>query len=157
MDSLQQTLSDILSSPEKLDQVMKIAGEFLGSSGGADTEEASGSPASPPLPAGDASDTVSALLGMLGGSQNTPAPTQGASPGAFGNLDPKLMSTVMQVLNIFSKDDDRVRLLLALKPHLRSERAERIDRAVQILRISEAVRTALHSLTGGDRKDVQSI
>ena len=47
MDSLQQKLNEILSSPEKLDEVMKIAGEFLGSG---TNEEPSPAPVPSPVP-----------------------------------------------------------------------------------------------------------
>ena len=164
MDSLQQKLNEILSSPEKLNEVMKIAGEFLGSGG--DSESPPTNEIEADLPASAAvsqstggADPMSALLSMLGSGQNAAAsaPAQNAFPGGFGSIDPKLLSTVMQVLNAFGQDDDRVRLLRALKPHLRSERAERIDRAVQILRVSTAIRAAIHSLTGGSESDVLKI
>ena len=43
----------------------------------------------------------------------------------------------MRAVSAFSAqgDDDRVRLLLALRPHLGEERRQRVDRAVQILKL----------------------
>lgn len=190
MDSLEQKLNEILSSPEKLEQIMKFAGEFLGSAGNAGTSAGSAEPspvnaagenaasgaASPlalmSMPGGGKGEAapastdagganpLSALLGMLGGSGGAAAPASasasapagGSNP--LGGLDPKLMSTALQVLGALGQDDDRTRLLRALKPHLRSERAERLDRAVQILRVSGAIRAAIHSFSGGDKKDV---
>lgn len=126
MDSLESKLGEILSSPEKMEQVMKIAGELLGSS-----------------------------------SQSEPPKVEPSAPtGGFGEvlggLDPRFMSAAMQVLGALGRDDDSTRLLRALRPHLRAERCERLDRAVQILRISGAIRAAIHSFSGG-AGDVQQI
>lgn len=132
---ISQKLSDILSSPEKLSQVMQIAGELMGSAKPSDSEpsvEAS-APATP-QPAGGSGDILSAL----------------------GSLDPKIVSTAMSVLGALGRDDERTSLIRALKPHLRPERAERVDKAVQILRVSGAIRAALNALNGG-KSDVQSV
>lgn len=45
----------------------------------------------------------------------------------------KLISLVSKFKN--KGEDDRTRLLLALKPHLSSERAKRVDTAVRLLKI----------------------
>lgn len=132
---ISQKLSDILSSPEKLSQVMQIAGELMGSAKPSSSEpsvEAS-APAAP-QPAGGSGDILSAL----------------------GSLDPKIVSTAMSVLGALGRDDERISLIRALKPHLRPERAERVDKAVQILRVSGAIRAALNALNGG-KSDVQSV
>lgn len=111
--------------------------------------------AAPPSPersgeSASASGALSALLGAAGGGRRE-APS---SPPA---LDPKLLATAAQVLGAVGTDDDRTRLLLALKPLLRREKAERVDRAVRILKVSTAVRAAINSLSGGDKGDVLKI
>lgn len=134
---ISQKLSDILSSPEKLSQVMQIAGELMGSAKPSNSEpsvEASAPAAPQALPAGGGGDILSAL----------------------GSLDPKIVSTAMSVLGALGRDDERTSLICALKPHLRPERAERVDKAVQILRVSGAIRAALNALNGG-KSDVQSV
>lgn len=138
---ISQKLSDILSSPEKLSQVMQIAGELMGSAKPSSSEPsaeayapAAAQPAPQALPASGGGDILSAL----------------------GSLDPKIVSTAMSVLGALGRDDERTSLIRALKPHLRPERAERVDKAVQILRVSGAIRAALGALNGG-KSDVQSV
>lgn len=138
---ISQKLSDILSSPEKLSQVMQIAGELMGSAKPSDSEpsvEASAPAAPQPAP------------------QALPASGGGDILSALGSLDPKIVSTAMSVLGALGRDDERTSLIRALKPHLRPERAERVDKAVQILRVSGAIRAALNALNGG-KSDVQSV
>lgn len=139
---ISQKLSDILSSPEKLSQVMQVAGELMGSAKPSDgVEPVQSSPvAAPPVP------------------QALPASGTGSPDilSALGSLDPKIISMAMNVLGALGRDDDRTSLIRALKPHLKAERAERIDKAVQILRVSGAIRAALTALNGG-KSDVQSV
>ncbi len=96
---------------------------------------------------------VSALSALLG----PPHEGRREAPSSPPALDPKLLSAAAQVLGAVGKDDDRTRLLLALKPLLRREKAERVDRAVRILKVSTAIRAAINSLAGGDKGDVLKI
>lgn len=49
------------------------------------------------------------------------------------------MQTIMSLVSRFnsSKDDDRTRLLMALKPHLSEPKREKVDTAVKILKMIE--------------------
>lgn len=47
-------------------------------------------------------------------------------------------------------DDQRIALLYALRPFLKSKRAEKIQRAAHIVKLSYVIRTALDALKGGD-------
>lgn len=48
------------------------------------------------------------------------------------------MQNIMRIANLLGqrKDDSRVNLLLALKPHLSEERAKRVDKAVSLLKVA---------------------
>lgn len=61
------------------------------------------------------------------------AKTEGQTDDNDGVDMGKLISVVSKLKN--KGDDDRTRLLLALKPHLSSERAKRVDTAVKLLKI----------------------
>ncbi len=158
-----------------------------GSAPAASSSDGESIPASAPagLPGGDdtsrsaaSGDALSALMGLLGGAASPSPARSGESASASGTLsallgaagggrreapssppalDPKLLATAAQVLGAVGTDDDRTRLLLALKPLLRREKAERVDRAVRILKVSTAVRAAINSLSGGDKGDVLKI
>lgn len=61
--------------------------------------------------------------------ENQPEPT----PDTGGVDMGRLIGLVSKFKN--QGEDDRTRLLLALKPHLSSERAKRVDTAVKLLKI----------------------
>lgn len=74
---------------------------------------------------------------LLGGEQKATKP---AEP----SLDLAQIEDTVDIAKIISlfntvnnKNDDRTKLLLALKPHLSPERRQRVDKAVKILRLIE--------------------
>ena len=79
-------------------------------------------------PVGDPNLDLSALLGALGG----------------GGMDPRILSVALRVFAEYSsQDDDKAALLAALRPFLRPERQEKIEKAASIARLSRVVRVAL--------------
>ena len=96
MDDMAERLSELLNSPEGMEQIKTLAGALLG--GG---EEGKNEPE--PQPEMSMPD-ISALM-KIGG----------------------LLKQTGQ--------DERVNLLLALKPHLSERRRERVDRAVKLLKL----------------------
>lgn len=94
----------------------------------------------------DGMDMVKSLAGSLLGGQNAPQvseekPTGGALslPDSGGlSLDPKQLGMIMKVMNSLKSndaDDDRIRLLTALRPHLSPERQKKTDTAVKMLKL----------------------
>ena len=73
-----------------------------------------------------------------------PEPAEDAPPDLsqlMGNLDPKMRE--------YQQDDGQnTALLQALRPYLREERRGRLDKAVQIAKMSRLLRVALGSLGG---------
>ena len=70
---------------------------------------------------------------LFGGAEKKETPDLSAALGDLGD-----MGTIMQIGRMLSSDaqDDRTRLLMALKPHLSAKRQDRVDRAVKLLRIA---------------------
>lgn len=67
----------------------------------------------------------------------------------LGSLDPRMVQMGMQLLKEYRAGDDRnAALLAALRPFLRKERYARLDRAIQIARLSRVLRVAFQSLSG---------
>lgn len=63
--------------------------------------------------------------------------------GALGNLDPRLIQTALELLSVYNGTDDRrAALLAALKPFLKPERQRKMDRAIQIAKLSRVIRVA---------------
>lgn len=57
-------------------------------------------------------------------------------------ISPELLQGLIQATAEAAKPDETAALLLALKPMLRPERQEKVDRAVQLLSLMRAVKTA---------------
>ena len=72
----------------------------------------------------------------------------GAVPALPGGPTPDLMLQIgMQVLREVQNTQDRSTALLnALRPFLREERRARLDKAIQIARVSRMIRAALEAL-----------
>lgn len=95
----------------------------------------------------------------LGDSARPHAPPQDQPPGPAGEqehsaddgtspqLDPRLMQMGMRLLSEYNRTDDRsMALLSALRPFLRPSRRAKLDRAVQLARLSRVVRVAFGAL-----------
>lgn len=74
---------------------------------------------------------------LFGGSGEEKSPAD-TPQGIFGTFSSDEIGTIMQLGNLLKSDteDSRAHLLMALKPHLRPERQDRVDRAVKLLRIA---------------------
>lgn len=122
MSEWEDRLGAILGDPGAMAQIMSLA-QSLGAPSQAETP--------PPPP-------------------ETP-PTAKAAPAdlsAFlGELDPQLLQEGLRLFSQFSaSDDERTALLAALKPFLKEDRAAKMDRAIQIARLSRVIRAALRLL-----------
>ncbi|MGI6039481.1 MAG: hypothetical protein GX257_04860 [Clostridiales bacterium] len=137
MAEFDNKIRDLLSSPDGVEKIVSAIRELSGgqSAQPAEQEETSLQMQAPPsMPAPVQQMPVSSVPDL----------------SAISNIDPRVMNTAMRVLQDYSRNDDKIALLNALKPHLRSERRQRIDKASQALRLAKSVKTALNSLSGGD-------
>lgn len=130
MSEFEDKLQSILGNPEAMGQIMSIARSITG------TPSDSGG-----------SEPVEELLPQ----------TSRADPDAFDpstlltGLDPRLLQIGMRLLSEYNNTDDRtVALLTALQPFVRPERYAKVDRAVQIARMSRLIRVALESFRKGE-------
>ena len=105
MEELMGRLQQILNTPEGQSQLASLKEMFASPDAGA-----------PP-----------ALSSLLSGAE-APEPDPPA-------VDPAMLSALQQLLSGMQKEDDNTRLLLALRPHFSSKRQQRVDRAVQLLRL----------------------
>ncbi len=78
-------------------------------------------------------DMAQQLFGNMG-SEQPEAPT---SP--LGGIDPGMLAGIMQVLPLLqgSEDNDRTRLINALKPMLSHPRRKKADEAIQLMKLFE--------------------
>lgn len=114
MSELEEKLENILGNPQAMAQIMSLAQSLNG--GG-----------SPPPASGGAGDGLGGLLGGL------------------GSLDPKLLSAAAGLLGQFNSggDDQRVALLTALRPFVKEQRYAKLDKAIQIAKLSRLIRSGL--------------
>ena len=146
MSELEDKLSAILGNPQAMSQIMSLAqslgGSSAGSSGQSDPPpqpEPSSVPSAAPAPPAQSPD-LSALLGGLTGT---------------GSLDPRLMQLALRVMNEYqSGDDSRTALLQSLRPFVKEKRYAKIDKAIQIAKLSHMIRVALDVFKGGDSDHV---
>lgn len=117
MSELEEKLGAILSNQDAMSQIMALAKSLGG-----------GGTAEPPPPAAPALEPAA------------PAP-------AGGGIDPRLLSMAAKLAGAYSDagDDRRVALLAALRPFVKEERHAKLDKAIQIARLTRVVRTALDS------------
>ncbi|MCI5704956.1 MAG: hypothetical protein MR272_07095 [Pseudoflavonifractor sp.] len=158
MADLQEQLQAILGNPEAMGQITAIAKALTGGGPQPQADPAPETPGAvqdvdyipvedetPPAPGspggGDVPD-LSALLSLLGGG-NAP------------QIDPKLIRIALRVYSEYSaQDDEKVALLNSLKPFLREERREKLEKAAGIARLSRVVRVALQLLREEGSEDV---
>lgn len=121
MAEWEDKLGAILNDPQAMSRIMALAQSLGGESKG---------DASPP--------------------PGEPEPEPPAETGGLG-LDPKLMEMGMRAMAAYqSGDDKRTALLEALRPFVKEARYAKVDRAIQIAKLSRVVRAALEGLKGGE-------
>ncbi len=116
MSELENIIGSIMSSPESLGAVMDVVKMFGGEEPKDKKQEKE-----------DSKDSLS-VSGLLSGA---------------GNLDPKLLGTVMSLLHEYNADDRRIRLLGAIRPYIKESDGYHIDRAIQIVKLSHVARGLL--------------
>ena len=145
MSELEDKLNTILGDPQAMGQIMALA-QSLGS--GKDQQPEAPPPQDrrdePPPPSGQAAapPDLSALLGSLTGEGG-------------GGLDPRLLTLGARIMSEYNADDGgRTALLQALRPFVKERRYAKLDRAIQIAKLSRPIRVALEVLRGGGQDHV---
>ena len=125
LSEFEDKLNAILSNPDAMAQVMNLAQSLGGS----------GIPGGPP----HQSDP---LKEQTGAREPTPArgPTDGGAAGLgdlLSQIDPALIGRLLPLLGELNRggDDERLQLLYALRPFLKPERQEKVERAVKAAKL----------------------
>ncbi len=132
MSEWEDKLNAILSSPETMEQIMSLASSLSGggenSSGAATASEGepngqNGTVQSPPPPTADP-------LGGLG--------------SLLGGFDPSMLQKLLPLVQMYTAGgDEKQALLEALKPFLKQESREKVDKAIRIARLSRVIRGSM--------------
>ncbi len=86
------------------------------------------------------SDEDMSALGEMAQQLFGSAPQEKAAPtGGFDGLDPAMLAKIMQIMPLLqsSAENDRTRLICALKPLLSRGRRQKADEALQLIRLIE--------------------
>ena len=114
MEDLSTKLTQLLNDPEGMKQLQSMAQELMGE-GGLD---------------------LSALM-----PQQQEKHVMPDISGLMGGISPDQMGMMMKLMSAFNstKEDDRTRLLMALRPHLTDKRQQRVDQAVKLLKLASVL------------------
>ena len=122
MSEFEDKLNSILSSPEEMKKIMRIARSISDSIGSGEQKPASAESNSP------------SILSSL------------------GDLDPKMLKLMSGLIGEYkSQNDDKTALLKAMKPYLKPERRPALDKAADIVKMAHIAKIALNELGGGDK------
>ena len=128
MAELEDKLNAILGNPEAMGQIMSLAQSLTGGTG-------SGTEAQPP--------------------QSPPPAGSGELSALLGQADPRILRVGMEVLQAYQSGEDKsVALLSALRPFLKPEHQDRIDRALRWTCMARVLRAALNALGKEGEGDV---
>ena len=115
MSELDEKLNALLSDPNSMAQVMQLAQQLSGTFGSA-SQPASASPPPPPPP------------------QQPPQPSFDTS--FLGGLDPKLIGRFLPLIQEYTQSNSNTtQLLYALRPFLKAEKQDKIERAAKLARL----------------------
>lgn len=120
MDDIAEKIQSLLSDEESMKQIRELAAMFSSGNIGS-------------------GDTSAGADGNFPASEGTGS---GDSSGGFTNID---FAAIMQLMSTMSQSDKNCDLLIALKPHLCSERRVKIDKAVRLLKLYNLFVTARDS------------
>ena len=132
MAEFDEKLNSILSNPDAMSQIMQLA-QSLGGNGGGTQQSASAPP-----PQGQPGQQSPAWSPP---PQSAPPPAGGgdllSSLMGGGGLDPGLLSRLLPLIQELGgqRDSNARNLLYALRPYLRSDRQEKVERALQLAKL----------------------
>lgn len=148
MGELEEKLENILGNPQAMAQIMSLAQSLnLSGQGGGGQQGPEPSPSQDQDPAPPSQDQspappppVSAPAGSGGGL--------GGLLGGLNSLDPGMLSAAAGLIGQFADggDDKRTALLNALRPFVKEQRYAKLDKAIQIAKLSRLIRSGLDLL-----------
>ena len=143
MGELEEKLESILGNPQAMAQIMSLAQSLSpGGAGQADAPDQNPAEAPPPQAGEDAPQPAAApaSAGSGGGL--------GGLLGGLNALDPAMLSAAAGLIGQFADggDDKRTALLNALRPFVKEQRYAKLDKAIQIAKLSRLIRSGLELL-----------
>ena len=133
MAEFEEKLNSILSNPDAMRQIMSFAQSLEGSAdvGATSAQET-------------AEKAADAQSGSDAGSRSSSA--------LFDDFDPRLLGELVHVMQGSAHTDanKNAALLAALRPFLKAERQVKLEQAMKLARLSQAIQLMLGLLKGGE-------
>ena len=140
MAEFEETLNTILGNQDAMGQIMALAHSLSGNSGQTEQEH-------PAASTNDREEGPSTPAGYM--AQAPPAGTIPDLSSLLGQIDPSMIKMGMSLIQEYQGQDDRNAVLLAaLRPFLKEDRQIKLDRALQIARVTRLIRVALGAIGG---------
>ena len=140
MSDFEEKLNSVLSNPDAMAQVMNLAQSLnLGGGGGESPQggQGGGNEPPPPPPPSGGGDGLGGLAGL--GS-------------LLGQIDPKWINRLLPLVGELTGggSDERMQLLYALRPFLKPERQDKVERAAKTARLIHVGKKLLQSMGESD-------
>ena len=138
MSEFEEKLNAILSNPESMGQIMNLAQSLNLGGGGEPSGEGGPAAPQPEAPPENASSGIPDGLSGLG--------------SLLGQIDPKLIGRLLPLAGELAGggNDERMQLLYALRPFLKPERRDKVERAAKTARLIHVGKKLLQSLGEND-------
>ena len=138
MSDFEEKLNAILSNPESMGQIMNLAQSLNLGGGGEPSGEGGPAAPQPEAPPENASSGIPDGLSGLG--------------SLLGQIDPKLIGLLLPLAGELAGggNDERMQLLYALRPFLKPERRDKVERAAKTARLINVGKKLLQSLGEND-------
>lgn len=135
MSELEEKLEGILGNPQAMAQIMSLA-QSLNLGGNQPSAGDAAPPAKPADPPPSASDSAPASGGGT--------PDSGLE-GLLNGLNPEMLSAAASLMGQYAsgRDDERTALLRALRPFVKEQRYAKLDKAIQIAKLSRLIRSGV--------------
>ena len=148
MSELEEKLENILGNPQAMAQIMSLAQSL--NQGGSAAAAGNGTQAQP-QPAASAGASSPAPAASTPAQAPASTGDGGGLGSLLGGLDSNMLSAAAGLLGQFNSGDDdrRVALLTAQRPFVREQRYARLDKAIQIARLSRLIRSGLDLFRSG--------
>ena len=127
MSEFEDRLNSILSSPEDMKRIIGLAKSLSGAQNAQENREQNGE------------------------KHASQQEEEQSNAWDFGDIDPKLMGVLSRLMREYSAGQpEKFELLAAIRPYLRKERRDNMDRAVKIARLAHVAKLALSEFPGGE-------
>lgn len=129
MAELDDKINALLSDPDSMAKIMQLAQSLSGGSGSPEPQQAPQGQWNPPQPPPPQTAPAAFSSGSGGGGDPLSALT--------GGLDPQMLMRLLPLVQELGsgQDTNARRLVYALRPYLKPERQDKVERALQLARL----------------------